>query len=198
METSDYARAIEPNSRWQNVIIITSVLIPIVVAILIYLPYDARIASLDVSFLPHLNAFLNSATALSLIVSLWAILNKKVRTHKMANITAFVLSSIFLISYVVFHYAAPPTLYGDLNHDGILSDGERIVATGRGMYIGLLLSHILLAAGVVPLVLFSMYYSLSGQFQKHRRLSRITWPIWFYVAVTGVVVYALISPYYPS
>lgn len=198
MDTSDYARAIEPNSRWQNVIIITSVLIPIVVAILIYLPYDARISSLDVSFLPHLNAFLNSATALCLVLSLWAILNKKIRIHKMANITAFTLSAIFLVSYVIYHYAAPPTLYGDSNHDGLLSEAERAAATGRGMYVGLLLSHILLAAGVVPLVLFSMYYSLSGQFSKHRRISRITWPIWFYVAVTGVVVYALIRPYYAS
>ena len=199
MDQTEYAQAIRPNTRWQNVIIVTSVLIPVVVAILIYLPDTARIADFDVSFLPHLNAALNSATALCLALSLWAILTQRVQTHKLANMTAFVLSATFLISYVIYHYAATHTLYGDLNHDGLLSDTEKAAAGSmRTIYFLLLISHILLAAAVVPLVLFSMYYSLSAQFAKHKKLSRYTWPVWFYVAVTGVIVYAMISPFYKS
>jgi putative membrane protein len=188
---------IKPNTRWQNVIIVTSVLIPIVVAILIYLPGSARLALIDVSILPHLNGMLNTATAACLLVSLLAILNKKIQLHKNANITAFALSALFLISYVTYHYMAAPTLFGDTDHNGLLSEAEK-EATGatRTAYIILLLTHIVLAAAVVPLVLFSMYFSLSGQFAKHKRLSRFTWPVWFYVAVTGVIVYLMIKPFY--
>ncbi len=197
MIDSPSAPLLAPNTRWQNVIIVTSVLIPIVVAILLYLPYDARIEGLDVSFLPHLNAILNTATAVSLSVSLWAILRGNIATHKLANTTAFFLSSIFLVSYVVYHYATPPTYFGDADFNGMLTDAEKAAAgTGRTVYVSLLLLHILAAAVVVPFVLFSMYYSLSGQFAKHKKLSRITWPVWFFVAVSGVVVYLLIRPYY--
>jgi len=188
---------IKPNTRWQNVLIIISVLIPIVVAILIYLPPSARVELMDVHVLPHLNGMLNTATAIALLVSLGAILTKRPNTHKNANFIAFGLSAIFLVCYVLYHYSAAPTLYGDLNHDGILTDLEKANAPYRGLYVGLLLSHIVLAVAVVPLVLFSMYYSLSGQFAKHKRLSRFTWPVWFYVAVTGVIVYLMIRPYYP-
>ena len=188
---------IEPNTRWQNVIVAASVLIPIVVATLIYLPNNARLSFMEVGFLPHLNGILNSATALSLAISLIAIVQRKLETHKIANLTAFFLSAIFLISYVVYHYTAPPTVFGDTDHDGILSEIERSAVGGlRTVYLILLLTHIILAAVVVPFVLFSMYYSLSGQLSKHKKLSRFTWPVWFYVAVTGVIVYLLIRPYY--
>ena len=188
---------LQPNTRWQNVIILVSVLIPVVVAVLIYLPSSARVELIDPTFLPHMNGLLNSATALCLLVSLAAILNKKPVLHKNANLTAFGLSAVFLVSYVVYHYTAVPTLYGDTNHDGLLTDIEKAAAPARGAYIALLLSHILLAVAVVPLVLFSMYFSFTGQFAKHKRLSRFTWPVWFYVAVTGVIVYWMIRPYYP-
>jgi len=190
---------IEPNTRWQNVIITASVLIPVVVAILIYLPNNARLSFMQVGFLPHLNGILNSATAFSLVISLIAIGQRNLEAHKIANLTAFFLSSIFLISYVVYHYTAPPTTFGDTDHDGILSEIERSAVGGlRTAYLILLLSHIILAVAVVPFVLFSMYYSLSGQFSKHKKLSRFTWPVWFYVAVTGVIVYLLIRPYYDT
>jgi len=189
---------LEANSRWQNVIVLVSILIPIVVAVLIYLPPSARLELIDTNFLPHLNGMLNSATAVSLLVSLTAILNNKKELHKNANLAAFGLSAVFLVSYILYHYTTMPTLYGDTDHNQVLSAIEKQAATGRTVYLSLLLSHIVLAIAVVPLVLFSMYFSFTGQFAKHKRLSRFTWPVWFYVAVTGVVVYWLIRPYYPQ
>ena len=186
-----------PNKKLQNIIIGVSVAIPVVVAVLLYLPASARINDLDVTFLPHLNAVLNSATALCLLVSLWAILNKKVEVHRAANLTALGLSTIFLACYVTYHYSAESTVFGDLNGNHVLDASERAdIGSMRTWYLVLLLSHIALATVIVPFVLFSFYYSLTGQFAKHKRLSRFTWPMWFYVAVTGVVVYMMIRPYY--
>jgi putative membrane protein len=197
MYSKETSYPLKPNTRWQNVIIVTSVLVPIVVAILIYLPSSARINLLDVSFLPHLNAILNTATAICLAISLIAILDEKVKIHKLANTSAFFISALFLVSYITYHYTAAPTVFGDTDHNGILSEAERVAAgSSRTLYVGVLLSHILLAAIVLPFVLFSMFYSLSGQIERHKRLSRITWPIWFYVAVSGVIVYGMISPFY--
>jgi putative membrane protein len=189
---------IQPNSRWQNVIIALSIVIPVLVAVLIYLPVSARIADLNTRFLPYLNAWLNSATALALIISLIAIVNNNVRVHRMANSIAFGISALFLVSYVIYHYTTEPTPFGDSDFNGILSETEKTaIGSERVIYLMLLLSHIALATVVVPFVLFSMYYSLSGQFDKHKRLSRFTWPLWFYVSVSGVLVYYMIEPYYP-
>jgi putative membrane protein len=197
MQTSNDKYIIQPNSRWQNTIIVVSVLIPLVVAVLIYLPPSARLDLLEVGILPHINGMLNSATAVCLLISLFAVKSGRLQVHKVANLSAFFLSALFLVSYVLYHYLSIPTVFGDTDHDGILSEVERATAGGaRNTYILLLLSHIVLAAAVVPLVLFSMYYSLSGQIARHKKLSRFTWPVWFYVAVTGVVVYILIRPYY--
>ena len=190
---------IVPSSRLRNLIIIVSVVIPVVVAVLIYLPQSARLSDLDVSFLPHLNAILNSATAGALLVSIIAIKRGDRTLHQLANQSAIILSVLFLACYVVYHYTAPSTMYGDSNGDKILDSAEAMAVAGsRTTYLVLLLSHIVLATVVVPFVLFSTYYSLSGQFDKHKKLSRFTWPIWFYVATSGVVVYWLISPYYPQ
>jgi len=188
---------IAPSLRLRNLIIIVSILIPVVVAVLIYLPQSARLSDLDVSFLPHLNALLNSATALALIVSLVAIKRGNRVLHQLANQSAILLSVLFLVCYVVYHYTAPSTMYGDGNGDKVLDSAEAMAVAGtRSIYLVLLLSHIVLATVVIPFVLFSTYFSLSGQFEKHKKLSRFTWPIWFYVAATGVIVYWFISPYY--
>lgn len=171
------------NSTYLIIIGILSVAIPVIVAILMFIPQTGKLGDLNVSFLPHLNAVLNTATALALITGYVFIRNGKNNYHITAMVTAFVLSAIFLVSYVVYHYQAPPTKFM----------GEGFI---RGVYFFILLTHIILAAVVVPFVLLSIYFGISKQYQKHRRIVKWTFPIWLYVAVTGVIVYLMISPYY--
>jgi putative membrane protein len=126
-----------------------------------------------------------------------AIKKKNWQWHKRIMLAAMLLSLIFLLSYVCHHLFSGETLYGDTNHDNKVSAEERTAAGGlRTLYIILLSTHILLAGIVMPLVLFTAYRALTAEFPKHTKLARYTWPLWLYVAVTGVVVYLLISPYY--
>ncbi len=162
---------------------VVSVLIPIVVALLLFMPGSGKFTDLNVSFLPHLNAVINSATAILLFLGLWFIKSGKRSWHKMIMYSAFILSSIFLVSYVIYHASAPHTKFG----------GEGII---RYLYFGLLISHILLSISIVPLVLFSIYYAVTDRIKKHKKLVKWTWPIWTYVAISGVVVYFMIKPYY--
>jgi putative membrane protein len=147
--------------------------------------------------LPLLNACINGTCTVLLIFSYRAIRKGNIQMHKKLNLTAFVLSALFLISYISAHYFIPDTLYGDVNHDGSMSPGEKsAVSAIKPLYLVILLTHILFAIIVLPLVLLSFYYGLTDQRVKHRRITRFSFPIWLYVTVTGVVVYAMISPYY--
>ena len=117
--------------------------------------------------------------------------------HKRINILAFILSSVFLVSYILFHWLAPETRYGDINGDGVLSPAEAETAGSiRYVYYVILITHIVLAATVLPLILLSFYRGLQMQVEKHKKLVRWAFPIWLYVTVTGVIVYLMISPYY--
>ncbi len=178
-------------------IILVSITIPLAVAFLILVPR----AKIDLGFnthaLPLFHAILNSTTAILLLASLYFIKNGQITAHKRANLTAVVLSCIFLVSYVLYHASNPSVRYGDLNHDGILSDAERQQAGFlRYIYYFILSSHIILSGVIIPFVLFTLQKAFQERFDRHRRLARITWPMWLYVAVTGVVVYLMISPYY--
>jgi putative membrane protein len=147
--------------------------------------------------LPRLNAMLNGTCSVLLLISLYYIKKLNIAMHKRINILAFILSSLFLVSYIIFHWLAPETRYGDLNHDGILSPDEDIAAGSmRYVYYVVLIPHILLAAAVLPLILLSFYRGLQMQVEKHRKLVRWAFPIWLYVTVSGVIVYFMISPYY--
>lgn len=147
--------------------------------------------------LPALNAFLNGTCSVLLLFSLWAIKKRNIELHKKLNLTAFVLSALFLISYVTAHYFVPDTKYGDVDHDGIMSAAESAAVSGiKPVYLIILLTHIFLAIVVLPMVLLSFYYGLTDQREKHKKLTRFSYPIWLYVTVTGVVVYLMISPYY--
>jgi len=147
--------------------------------------------------LPSLNAILNGSCSVLLILSLLAIKRKNITLHKKINITAFFLSSLFLISYVTAHYFIPDTKYGDTDHDGIMSEAEKLLVSGiKPVYHIILLTHILLAVLVLPMILLSFYYGLSDQREKHKKLTRFSYPIWLYVTVSGVIVYLMISPYY--
>lgn len=178
-------------------IIIVSIAIPAAVAFIILVPQVKIDFGFNTSFLPLFHAILNSSTAILLIASLYFIRHGLIKAHKRANLLAVVLSSIFLISYVIYHSSNPTTRFGDLNHDGFLSVEEKQSAgVLRYVYYFILSSHIILSGVIVPLVLFTLQRAFQERFDKHRRLAKITWPIWLYVAVTGVVVYLMISPYY--
>lgn len=176
---------------------IVSVLIPIVVALLLFIPQTGKLGDLDVSFLPHLNAVINFSCAIVLILGAYFAKKGKIELHKLMMYIAFTLGAIFLVSYVIYHFQGGHTVFGDANHDGILSDIEKSnVADTRIVYLVILLSHIVLSAIVVPFVLLALYYGVTNNLLKHRKIVKWTFPIWEYVAVTGVIVYLLIRPYY--
>ncbi len=150
-----------------------------------------------VYLLPKFNAIINGTCTILLLISLYFIKQRNIIAHKRTNILTFILSSLFLVSYILFHYFAPETKYGDLNHDGVLSN-EEINLSGnlRYVYYVVLVTHIILAAGVLPLILLSFYKGLQMQLENNRRLVRWSYPIWLYVTSTGVIVYLMVSPYY--
>ena len=194
MNSSENIPAVKNYTR---AIIIVSVAIPVAVAFLILVPQARVDFGFNTRSLPLFHAILNSTTAILLLASLYFIRHGQVRAHKRANWTAIILSSVFLISYVIYHASNPSTRYGDINHDGLLSAAEKQQAGPmRYVYYVILSSHIVLSAVIVPLVLFTLQRAYQEKFDKHRRLAKITWPLWLYVAVTGVVVYVMISPYY--
>ena len=133
--------------------------------------------------LPKLHATINCICSALLLISLQAIRSGKIQLHKILNITTFVLSAIFLISYVVYHFFVPETTFGG-------------TGTLRHFYYFTLITHIILAACVLPLILLSFWYALNDNFIKHRKIVRYTFPIWLYVTTTGVLVYLMIQPYY--
>ncbi|PSL49560.1 putative membrane protein [Chitinophaga niastensis] len=185
------------NKNLNTPIAIVSIAIPSLVALLFFLPKPEMHPGFDIRILPLFHAILNSATAVLLLASLYFIKNGQVKAHKTINLIAVGLSAIFLLSYVTYHAMAPETRFGDLNHDGVLDATEKAALGGvRYIYYFLLLTHIVLAGIVVPLVLFTLLRGFQNDIPRHRKIARITWPIWFYVAITGVIVYIMISPYY--
>lgn len=187
----------EKNDKIARILIWSvSITVFVAVAFLSGIKFDIK-----TSFDPHIfaafNAVVNSCVAVLLVAALVAVKKKRYILHKNIMITAIILSVLFLLSYICHHLLSGETRFGDLNHDGILSPDEKLLAGSlRYVYYIILITHIPLAGIVLPFILFTAYRALSGDYEKHRKLSRITWPIWFYVAISGVVVYLLISPYY--
>jgi putative membrane protein len=156
---------------------------------------------LDLGFNVHIfatiNAYINSAIAVLLVAALMAVKKGKYTLHKKLMMGALVLSILFLVSYIAHHLLAGEARFGDSNHDGLLSEEEKsAVGNIRLVYYGILGTHIVLAAIILPFILFTAYRALTAEFSIHKKLARITWPLWFYVAVTGPIVYWMISPYY--
>jgi putative membrane protein len=151
----------------------------------------------DIHIFAKFNAIVNSIVTVLLVAALIAVKQRKYLAHKKIMLTALVLSVLFLISYICHHLLAGDTLFGDTNHDGVVSEAEK-EATGplRYFYYFILLTHIPLAGLILPFILFTAYRALIAEFPRHKKLARITWPIWLYVSTTGVLVYLLISPYY--
>ena len=151
----------------------------------------------DVHIFAKANAFINTIIAILLLVALIAVKNKNYKLHKKIMIGALMLSILFLVSYIAHHLLAGETKFGDSNHDGVVDAGElAVVANIRTVYFIILFSHIFLAGIILPFILFTAYRGLIAEFPAHKKLARYTWPLWFYVAVTGPVIYYLISPYY--
>ncbi len=143
------------------------------------------------------NAVINSIVAVLLLAGLYFAKTGRYTTHRNIMLTAMALSVLFLLSYVLHHLFAGEARFGDVNHDGMVSEVEKITAGSiRYFYYVLLSTHILLAGIVLPFILFTAYRALINENAAHRKLAKITWPIWFFVAVSGPVVYLMISPYY--
>ncbi|MSR22699.1 MAG: DUF420 domain-containing protein [Gemmatimonadetes bacterium] len=162
-----------------------SAVVCLIVLALIAFPDALRVEGLDVSILPRVHAILNGTTALLLSRGYVLIRKGNISAHRRTMIAAFVLSSLFLLSYVLYHSQAPSARFG----------GEGWM---RDLYLAILISHVSLAPVVLPLALYTLVRGLRGELRQHRKIARWTFPVWLYVAVTGVVVYLMMAPYYPS
>lgn len=181
---------IDKYSIWIKII---SIVIPLVVAALftVKIEYDLPV------FLPPIYSSINGLTAILLIVAFIAIKNKKIKLHENLMKVCIGLSLAFLVMYIAYHITSSSTVYGDINKDGIRDASEK-AAIGNNLYIYafILISHILLSIALIPMVLTSYVRAIQERFDKHKKIGKITFPIWLYVTITGVVVYILISPYY--
>ena len=173
------------DSLFVPLIIALSVIVPIAVALLMLFPdvFHIESTTIDFSSLPFFHAILNGSTAVLLFTGFILIKNKKANFHKAAMLSAFVLSAVFLVSYVISKLTNNPVPFG----------GEGMI---RYVYFFILISHILLSVLVLPLAMFSIYRGMTGEISKHKSIVRYTFPIWMYVAITGVLVYIFMSPYY--
>lgn len=190
--------AFKKNDKKANLlIIVVSVVIFLVVASLSRIPPPPFPFSFSVHVFAFINSVINSAVAVLLVAGLIAVKQRKFVLHKSIMMVAIVLSVLFLVFYIGHHLFAGDSKYGDLNHDGILSTAETAAVGGiRYFYYFILITHIILAAVILPFILFTAYRALTGEYSRHKKLARYTWPLWFYVAVTGVLVYWMIVPYY--
>ena len=180
--------------KYQLWINIVSVAIPVVVAFL----FMVRIPNVEpLSFLPPIYASINGITAILLVMALVAIKNKKIVLHENLMKTAIACSFLFLVMYVAYHMTSDSTKFGDINSDGVRSEIEA-AKLGASLYVYqfILLSHILLSIIVIPLVLTSYVRAKLEKYELHKKIVKFAFPIWLYVAVTGVIVYLMISPYY--
>lgn len=186
------------NSKALKVTIISvSLVVPLLVAILIFLPENCKNWGLNTSFLPKLNACINSLTTIILLIALWAVKSKNIILHKRLMFISLGLGATFLLSYVAYHATTASVLFGDLNHDGVRDTlEESVLGSILKVYQFVLLSHILLSFIVLPLVLTAVYFALMDKIVNHKKIVRYAYPIWLYISITGVLVYMMINPYY--
>ena len=175
---------INAEKKYNKWIVALSIIIPVAVAIL----FGVNLKELGfnvkpLTFLPPIYATINGITALILIVALWAIKNKKLKLHERLMKFAIVLSVLFLVMYVAYHMTSDSTKFG----------GEGLI---KYFYYFILITHILLSITVIPFVLITYVRAITNNIERHKKIAKITFPIWLYVAITGVVVYIMIAPYY--
>ena len=185
-------------SKFKGSIIAVSIIIPIAVAVLFSVKLkDFGFDVEPLSFLPPIYAGINGLTAVLLVAAVMAIKKGNRKLHEQLMTFAIACSVVFLVMYVAYHMTAESAKFGGTNFDGTLDEVEKATAGSiRYLYYFILLTHITLSVIIIPMVLFTYVRALAEQFDKHKKLAKITFPIWLYVAVTGVVVYLMISPYY--
>jgi putative membrane protein len=164
---------------------IIGILSVVVFAAVVLLRQDAIKLNLgfDAHIFAKVNVAINATVSVLLLAGFYLVKQKKLEAHRAVMLTCIVLSTLFLVSYIAHHLLAPETHFGG---DGPI----------RYFYFTILITHIILAAVILPFILFTSYQSLSGDYAKHKKVARITFPIWLYVSITGVLVYLMISPYY--
>lgn len=167
---------IKKYNKW---IVILSIAIPLVVAIMFSVKLDVTLPI----FLPPIYATVNAITSVILIIAFWAVKNKNVKLHERLMKTAILFSALFLVMYVAYHMTSNSTKY----------EGEGIL---KNVYFIILISHILLSIAVIPFVLITYVRAITNRIELHKKIARITFPLWLYVAISGVLVYIMISPYY--
>ena len=180
MEHKD-TKSMKKYNKW---IVILSIVIPLVVAIL----FGVNLRELGfnvepLTFLPPIYATINGITAVLLLIAVWAIKNKKIVLHKKLMTTAIGCSVAFLVMYIAYHMTSDSTKFGG---DGVI----------KYIYYFILITHILLSIVIIPFVLITYVRAITNDFEKHKKIAKITFPLWLYVAITGVVIYIMISPYY--
>jgi putative membrane protein len=153
--------------------------------------------SFDVHIFAKINAVVNACVAVLLVWALLAVKGSNYKLHRNLMFAAMFLSVIFLVSYIAHHLLAGEAKFGDIDHDGLVSLQEKMQVGGiRTVYLILLATHIVLAAVILPFILFTAYRALTSEWPAHKKLAKYTWPLWLYVAATGPIVYLMISPYY--
>ena len=168
-----------PSKKYNVYIVILSITIPIVVALMFNIKLDVELPI----FLPPIYATINAITGVLLVIAIWAIKNKKKVLHQRLMKTAILCSVVFLVMYLAYHMTSDSTKFG----------GEGAI---KYIYLFILLTHILLSIVVIPFVLLTYVRAITNDFEKHKKIGKFTFPLWLYVALSGVVVYLLISPYY--
>ena len=163
----------------RKIIIAVAIVVPLVVASL----FKVKITGIDLGFLPRIYAGLNALTAFFLILALLAVKRKNIVQHRFFIRICLLLSILFLLLYIAYHMTSDPTSY----------EGKYPEA-----YYFILISHILLSIAVIPIVLLTYLFAWEGNFERHKKWNKFAFPIWLYVAVTGVVVYLMIAPFYPA
>lgn len=177
-------KVVAKNDKLANWLIIS---LSAVVFMLVVLMREVKFVDFDFGFdkhvFPAISAFLNSVVSVLLLIGLWFVKRKKYESHKKTMLAAVGCSILFLVTYVLYHLTSYETSYG----------GEGAI---KVFYFIILFSHIALAGLILPFILFAVYRGLVGEYARHKKLTRWVWPLWFYVSVTGVIVYFMISPYY--
>ena len=183
-------------SSQNKLIIALSVIIPLAVAAL----FGIRIPGVErLGFLPPIYATTNAITAITLVTAVVQIKKGNRNAHEKLIKLAMFLSVIFLVLYVAYHATSDATKFGDLDGNGIVSELEKAkLGITSSVYYFVLITHIILSIAVIPFVLFTYARAWNGDFKRHRKLAKVTFPLWLYVAISGVIVYVMISPYYPQ
>jgi putative membrane protein len=179
--------------KYRPWVITASIFIPVAVAAL----FAIKVEGVDLGFLPPVYATINGITAVILVLAVVSIKQGKRQRHERLMKLAILCSILFLVGYIAYHITSDPTKYGDINHNGELEADEVLAfQSSRLIYVLLLVSHIILSIVIIPMVLITYVKGIAGNFESHRKWGKRTFPLWLYVAISGVVVYLMIAPFY--